>query len=380
VRIARVWFAAHAAGAAVAAWLAPHGFPVHHPRFWLHTVAPTLFAAACLAFLRWPGLGASALTGFWLATAAGLAALFAEEAWPLVVLTLLLAALVGASAQRLGTRRRFAAVGAAAGLLGPWGLRAPAPSTHPSTAPLAPGAVEVRGTQWVDLGTLTVQLDARMHRDDRSDRRFQTLFGPPPPPSATQLFHVPTPQGLHVHARTVVPEPAYAHLHTYAQLVVAGHRRLQLRFSPCPDVLVEPLPADYPWGRPQRFAVVDADRRFRVLQARTGEKGPYSQLCEGELTADAPLAIDLLDDGVLAGTLVAHDFAIQASTELSPSAGHGVPQNAVIFTRVGDDDDDAVWMHLGLASTGIGIGWDSVGVAAGVYDARFEVRPPQATR
>ena len=45
---------------------------------------------------------------------------------------------------------------------------------------------------------------------------------------------------------------------------------------------------DYPFGRPARFAYVDEARRFRVVEASSGEKGPFHILAEGRLEPMSP--------------------------------------------------------------------------------------------
>lgn len=50
-----------------------------------------------------------------------------------------------------------------------------------------------------------------------------------------------------------------------------------------------------------------------------------------------------------------------------------MPQNAILLMREGNDPDGAMIVHIALAATGIGRGWDTVGLAAGTYRNRMRV-------
>ena len=78
-----------------------------------------------------------------------------------------------------------------------------------------------------------------------------------------------------------------------------------------------------------------ADGRFAVLQASSAEKGPYKELACGRLQRTDPLKLTMRDQGrdVLEVTWL--DFAAQASTDLSPTAGYGLPMNAIEFSLAG---------------------------------------------
>ena len=149
-----------------------------------------------------------------------------------------------------------------------------------------------------------------------------------------------------------------------------GLSKPRITFSPSADVTVDVLPYDYPFGRPARFATLHPGGRFQVVEASSGEKGPFTVLADGTL-GDEPLEMTLHDGDAVAATIRLHDFASQASTELSPTAGWGIPQNDVTFRL--DEITGDVEIHVGWASTGIGRGWDTVGHAAGVYRNRIDV-------
>ena len=163
----------------------------------------------------------------------------------------------------------------------------------------------------------------------------------------------------------------YSHLNSYCDIEVRGQRRLALEFSPCPGVPVEVRRYDYPVGRPARFAFVDQDRTFRVVEASTGEKGPFRTLARGPLAADQSLTITLIDQGRAVGKITLADWAFQADTTLSPTAGWGVPVNAIEFSLSGDAATSPASIFITLAGTSVGRGWDCVGHNPGNYRNRI---------
>jgi hypothetical protein len=179
-------------------------------------------------------------------------------------------------------------------------------------------------------------------------------------------------------AVTRLERPVYSHLNSFCDVEVRGHRQLSLEFSPCPGVPVEVRPFDYPVGRPARFAFLDRDGFFRVVEATSGEKGPFHTLASGRLGREEPLSITLLDRGRPEGTIALADWARQADTGLSPTAGWGVPANAIEFSLSGDAPSAPASIFVTLASTSVGRGWDCVGHSAGNYRNRilFETIKP----
>ena len=105
-------------------------------------------------------------------------------------------------------------------------------------------------------------------------------------------------------------------------------------------------------------------RRLYSFSARETVLGPLAE----------SVKLTLFDRGRPLYDVTFEDFASQASTDLSPTAGWGLPQNAIQFTRRDGDPSQPVFVSLTLASTGIGRGFESVGTAAGTYVNRFEVR------
>ena len=143
-----------------------------------------------------------------------------------------------------------------------------------------------------------------------------------------------------------------SHLNTFCVMTIQGHQDLQLEFSPCGSARFEPLPADYPVGRPARFAYVGADRVFRVVQASTGEKGPFTTLGEGRLESDARLSIGLVDDsGQRIAEVHLDDWAAESSTALVSDgrmgcAGQRDRISAVIGTH-GKQNAVMIWIARG---------------------------------
>jgi hypothetical protein len=188
----------------------------------------------------------------------------------------------------------------------------------------------------------------------------------------------PSRKELSVEAVTQLERPVYSHLNSFCDVEVRGHHQLSLEFSPCPGVPIEVRRFDYPIGRPARFAYRDNDGAFRVAEADSGEKGPYRTLASGRLGIDEPLAITLIDRGRATCRITLEDWAPQADTSLSPTAGWGVPVNAIEFSLSGEGPESPASIFVTLAGTSVGRGWDCVGHAAGTYRnrLRFEKLSP----
>ena len=133
-----------------------------------------------------------------------------------------------------------------------------------------------------------------------------------------------------------------------------------LEFSPCPGERVEVLGSITRWDGP-RFAYVDASRAFRVVEASSGEKGPFRILAEGRLEPADPLVIALHDEDQPVARVTLQDWAAQAGTDVSPTAGWGVPVNAIEFSLNGEAPSSPASIFVTLAGTSVGRGWDCVG-------------------
>lgn len=352
--------------------VAPHGFPADHPRFWLHTALPGAGLLACVVLTRFVGLGALATTTIWGGFAVGLLGFFREEALLPAVVALCVAGLGALLARRLEPGAHpMGVLFFTAGLLSAAALRGPPPTTHPGGPSIEGRFVSTPPIH--QAGDVRIQVDPRLDVHDASRHRFQTALGPSALPLSGRIRVEESPGTTRVHGETLVPADVYAHLSTYASITLTGHEALSLAFSPCPTHRFPVEPADYPWGRPVQVATVSDDRTFRVQRARSGEKGPFTTLCQSRLPADAALEITVFDRDLPVARIGMLDYARQLSTALSPAAGYGLPQNALTFRRLGDDPSAPVWIHATLAGTGIGIGWDSVGHEAGRYPNRIEV-------
>jgi hypothetical protein len=136
------------------------------------------------------------------------------------------------------------------------------------------------------------------------------------------------------------------------------------------------FPFDYPVGRPARFAYLNAQQQFSVVEARSGEKGPFQPLAAGPLQRGEPLTLLLYEGDDIAASVTLDDWSTQLSTDLSPTAGWGVPMNAIEFFRLGENETDPIEIYLTLAGTSVGRGWDTVGHRAGMYRNRMRIELP----
>jgi hypothetical protein len=194
-------------------------------------------------------------------------------------------------------------------------------------------------------------------------------------PATLHFAHDPQRKTISIDAATRLDRPVFSHLNSFCDIEVRGHRRLALQFSPCGGKRIDVLRFDYPFGRPARFAYVDEARRFRVVEASSGEKGPFRTLAEGQLERSSSLAITLCDEDRAIGRLTLLDWSAQVSTQLSPTAGWGVPENAIEFSLSGDEPTSPASLFITLAATSVGRGWDCVGHAAGMYRNRIAIEP-----
>jgi hypothetical protein len=175
-------------------------------------------------------------------------------------------------------------------------------------------------------------------------------------------------------ATTPVAADTYSHLNTYMFIRFNAEATPAITFSPCGGIPFEVHPADYPFGRPARFAYLASDGTFRVCKATSGEKGPFHTLGSGRLERGAPLVIGFQSGGQRIASLVLDDWSSQASTGLSPTAGWGVPVNAIEFQLVANDSEEYVGIWITLAGTSVGRGFETVGHRAGTYRNRFSIR------
>ena len=310
-------------------------------------------------------------------------------------------------------------LGTVSGTLVALAQRAPAPSTRPRLAQLDPSpqwttqsdpptieprtgiaAFDATSAQVdVSCGTTTVFIRPLLTFESRSPDRTWTLLAPPSNFGAqrqlrrvwqtaqasyaryaddgeSSLLVTASADGVAIDAQSHLPTAVYSHLNSFASLqFAASSAGAQIAFSPTGDNWFDIRPADYPSGRPSRMVNRYADGTFRVVEASDGEKGPFHTLGESRLSSEAPLTIRVrttAGDPTSECSFEFADWAAQASTALSPSAGWGVPQNSIQFFA--NPAQTHVLILLTLADTGPGIGWDSVGHASGGYRNRITVR------
>ena len=429
-------FTAHLVLAAAWWWLMPGGFPLAHARFWVNRMLPIAVIALVTTYL-WARYRkrdgvlrvlAVALAAFWLA-----AAVSARIAFPVTMRWLWLAPFAGAVliawvALRVIRSGRLRAVPLALavivastlGVFAPITQRGEDPTTRPlntAFAPVTPHHSELNpnvirlrpalrvqpngGVVYVESGGLHLDLEPLLTFISRSPDRCWTLLAPRhervgprrellngrPDAEWVELEYADDGASrlrvrgaeergfVEIEASSQLPREVYSHLNSYCAMVVSGHRKLELSFSPCPDARLEVPNSDYPFGRPVRLAYLDASETFHVVEASSAEKGPFRTLASGPLKRGEPLAITLHDQGKPACRVTLEDFSAQASTARSPTAGWGVPQNSVTFMLAGAAPTSPAFISIELAGTGIGRGYDSVGHAAGVYRNRVTVHP-----
>jgi hypothetical protein len=425
-----VALALHLAAAAGYWWLTPKGFPADSSRFWLNAVLPIALIAIAFAGLiamhrrQW---SIAAVVVLYFASTWFAGAVSGRTVFPVSLRGIWLLAVIVAAAGFLcffglirgepRSYRHWFLSATAATLLGMFAIWANIPmaaSTKPinvqppqvvvqepvSGSILRPGAgyefdpvaAELTmSTGRVQIGCLPILDFERISPD-----RFWSLFAPARKdyrvPTANEIgdgaqtirysdnsvvvLSAPAPDGsLRLTAFTPVQQDTFSHLNTYCYFQIGGHKRLSLTFSPCPKDEIEVLAADYPTGRPARFAYFDSSNQFCVAEASSAEKGPFRQLAVGDLERGQPLTITVRDEGRPVAWITLQDWSQQVSTDLSPTAGWSVPVNAIEFRRLDDDATAPAAIWITLAATPVGRGWDTVGHQAGVYRNSVVFRP-----
>lgn len=414
---------AQAAVAAGWAWVSPHGFPALHPQWWANLIAPALalvVVALGLALLGTGRRGAAravllGLAGAWAGAALGAVVVFptsgARMALPAAFVAAALLALVRRGAPLPHGWPAGLAVAVGLGALAPATQRAPAPDTRPAGSAgarpttrvgAAPGWADVGAARlWHDVPGARVAVEPLLTFTSCSPDGGWTLFAP----GAVRREYTLTAleagatvraayaredafdrttavieaqrdgRALLVDATTTLEQPVFSHLNAFTRVVVQAREPAPLSIvcSPCPGTAVEVGFADYPVGRPMRLAYLDADGVFHVVEARSGEKGPFRELARGPLRAGEALTITVLAGGAPVVRVTWADWSAQVGTALSPTAGWGLPVNAVELSLAATGVLD---LRCTLAATGVGRGYQSVGHAAGAYRNRLRVEAP----
>lgn len=377
----------HLVGAAYALTMLPRGFPVGALHFWSNTGLPILSCVVALTALlgttkTWCGvdLAMTALAAGWLAAIVTGALVFPDSLpFSRAALPGVIAIALCLVAWRLRSRGSIVAapLGALAGVLVILAQQAPRPSTHPSGGTLA--TEPIHDSMIVRCGAQVVQLSPILTFESRSPDRTWTVISPIKAGAALEEQH----SSLVVHrtdsgegdiasaeleAISRLDVPVYAHLDSFAR--IDFDFRATIAFSTTGATQFPIEVSDYPTGRPTKMAYLDADDTLRVVKSDDGEKGPYHELAHGALHRGEPIAIEVRPVGETGGCRFTFtDWAAQVSTELSPTAGWGVPQNAIEFFA----SSRYSLIALSLASTGPGRGFDSVGHAAGTYRNRVRI-------
>lgn len=411
--IASVVLALHLIAGIVALVLLPRGFGLTNVHLWSNTVVPAVSVSASVAaFVRllfrrsWAPVGAlvAAAAGGWTVAVFVGAFLFPSSmtlsrcAAPMAVASALLG-LAWWARERAAVTVTALVIGGALGAVEVYAQRAPSPSTRPSGGTLA----EVRGEAASDeaatgqiivpCGKGKLRLNPLLSFQSRSpDATWVLLAADDELRQRRVLTHyAKTPNGfrasytddgdstlvatkdksgaLDIEGLTRLSSPVYSHLNTWTVIHLAFDAALS--FGPTGATRFPVEPADYPAGRPTQLAYLAEDLAFHVVRARDAEKGPFSELAKGPLTRDESLTIEIhpRDERDKGCRLVFKDWAAQVSTEESPTAGWGLPQNSVqFFSRDGESI-----IVLALAETGPGRGFDTVGHAAGTYRNRLRI-------
>lgn len=420
-------------------YLMPKGFPVTHPRFWVNSVFPPVACAVCLlgivtavrkqdAMLKCLVLASgtvlivAGITGKYLFPIS-LAGVLLAAVLIYLVLTVVLVGRTLWVLRGVSVPAWLVAIcilgGAVVGAFLPWSQRAMDAATKPySRDELPPLSDPLKsdgqslslsdritvfpdtGIVRLDSGEITLEAFGLLTFHSRSPDRFWTVFAPRsivggPWRSLTGLSRdarsvtldykddgrsrlristADTEKIVRIEALSHLPRAVYSHLNSFCRLSISGSGSLALSFSPCGDI-VEIKPSDYPVGRPARLAYLDAENVFHVVEAHSGEKGPFRKLAEGILKANEPLRITVYNNKKAVCRITVHDWARQASRQLSPAAGWGLPENAIQFSLHSGGGSSVGVIFMTLASTSVGRGWDSVGHAAGTYRNTMTIEP-----
>jgi hypothetical protein len=416
-----VWLtllAVHVGAAAVWWWLMPGGFV--GPLLIVGVLLTGLFARGRLSEALLPPILA-AITVFWLVCAVSARVTFGASIGSLWNVPFLAGAgLAGLWVKQFRFRVRpiwllplLVLPAAWAGWTFPATQRAP----DPATTPLG-GALGDAPAGSTDHKLIKLSKDAQLHpidgrvvirRDalvlnvlpmlsfaDRSPDRFWASLAPVEQSRATvrslvskvrdgarwRLFYKdedasvlevqPGSDGVQLDARSRLAGPVFSHLNSFTELTLQGHHKVSVSFSPAPERRIEIPPA----SAPARFAFVDASGGFHVMQASQAKRSPFTELAAGRLGRAEPLVITIYDGDKPAFSVTFQDWAAQASTQPSPTAGEPIPVDAIELQRGSDAESAPALISLSLASTAIGRGTQTVGHAAGVYRNRVTVRLP----
>ena len=398
-------------------WLAPKGFPIGHSRFWVNSALPWLgifLLATGVRNLARPSRFRDALLilipGFWVGTAIAAVVFFPSSSANLLLLfvaTIPVSSLLAWSTLERTPREALAYLaGALLGAFVAFSQQAPAPSTRPKqtefrspTTNLRASAIYKKGFVSFDpaakeisfaFNGTTFELRPLLTFHSRSPDRCWTCLadsrdrdGPDRKLLGVQtsgsewiafyqsdfssrlLVHVKEPKLVTLESTAHLRTPIYSHLNTYCELLVTTPQPLSIVFSPCPDT---PFEIDDSTRRAARIACL-TEGGFRVVEAATHEKGPFTRLASGPLTRGDPVSLTFVSGGSPLFRLELTDWSSEASLDLSPTAGWGMPMNAIGFWP----RERGCLVRITLAATAVGRGYDSVGHREGTYRGRMLV-------
>lgn len=378
-------------------WATPHGFPVSHPRTLANLVFPFLafmgFLSASIACGKRKPI-AVALTAALPAIGLGLA-LGCLVLYPRSMMTLKIAILAtglaylqvsysvfwwtvgkGIAAQSsLALFTAFMTVGIC------WAAtqRAALPSTVPLNVPL-PSVPAIAhhcqpSSSHFRNGSSQLYVQPFLEFHSLSPDRFWTLFAPKRSDAwvpETTYSELQRDENNTLTTWCQLEADNYSHLNSFTQLEFSTTGKLSVSFSPCPDERITIHASDYPYGNPARFAYLGADSMFHIVEASSGEKGPFTELASAPCDRNHALEVTLYSNQQPVFVIRFDDFLTQCSLDLSPTAGWGVPQNSIQFS-LADDDPETAYLFFSLASTSVGMGFDSVGHQRDTYRNRMTV-------
>lgn len=377
-----------AGGAALWMVEAPAGYPLGTPPWWMGRGLPTaVVALALLALLGHRSLREPLLLGLPalpLTFAASLLLVFpASGRGPLgflLVITASLAALTLATVRpsrpslaALVAALLWAAPGAGASVM----MQAPPASARPlALAPPWDGApVDGVAQDVAFLDGVEIAVRAGLVLEGASPDGGWSLFSPgfAPDVACEPLGGRPLGGGrlLSLDVGCHLPDPAWAHLGTAALIEIRGAPNLSLSLA-SPDSPRVPFPRSPQRASEPATAVSLSEGTLRLVRGTRDEKGPWTTVATTPLL-DGVVRLWLYEGAVPLAEIALPDYAMHASREPSPTAGWGLPQNAIEFRGAGPRDDVArIWVSY--AATSLGRGYDTVGYPAGSYRSRVEVR------
>lgn len=404
-------------GAGLILWwlMTPKGFPVTHGRFWVNSALPffgliVLFAGILGSITKRPLLASALafLPGFWLGIGFSAPLIFSTTGYRVLYFsglpTVALLVFTIYSIPRSKHRALSFLLGSLIGFFTLYSQRAPAATTRsqalewdfPESNSLIPHSnfaspsfqfQPQSATVTVNHQNTVFKVKPLLTFVSRSPDGFWTVFASRRQRggSLRQLsqysstkttavafyrsdmlqrltLELPEPNQLFIESRTKLTKPIFSHLNSDCHLSIETDKDLFLRFSSSPNKLIKVKPFDYPTGRPARMAYFQRSE-LRVVEASSGEKGPFKELVKGPLKRGEALVVSMIVEDKILFQFELTDWSAEASTDLSPTAGWGLPMNAIEFSR--SQQRYNIW--ISLAASSVGRGWDSVGHSPGDY-------------